>query len=157
MKKKNVRLYNLVFPFWFLYLFPMPQWLILLPVNFAVDSLVIYLSAREQEIGNGLDLWKRSILSVWSLGFLCDFIGAALTFGLYLLLHEVPGMIDLITFPGTTLISIPGLILAGVLIYFLNKKFSFRKANLSPEQLHRLCLHLALFTAPYTMLIPAFL
>ena len=157
MKKKDVRLYNLVFPFWFLYLFPMPLWLIVLPVNFAVDSLVIYLSAREQEISNRPELWKQSILSVWILGFLCDFIGAALTFGLYLLLHEVPGMISLITFPGTTLVSFPGLILAGVLIYFLNKKFSFRKSQLSPEQLRKMCLHLALFTAPYTMLIPAFL
>ena len=157
MKKKDVRLYNLVFPFWFLYLFPMPLWLIVLPANFAIDSLVLYCSARSQEIDNRLELWKESVLPVWGIGFLCDFIGAAVTFGLYLLLHEAPGMIDLITFPGTTLISIPGLILAGVLIYFLNKKFSFRKADLSPEQIHRLCLHLALFTAPYTMLIPAFL
>lgn len=157
MKKKDIRLYNLVFPFWFLYLFPMPLWLIVLPANFAIDSLVLYCSARSQEIGSRLDLWKQSVLPVWGIGFLCDFIGAAVTFGLYLLLHEAPGMIDLITFPGTTLISIPGLILAGVLIYFLNKKFSFRKADLSPEQIHRLCLHLALFTAPYTMLIPAFL
>jgi len=157
MKKNDICLYNLVFPFWFLHLFPMPLWLIVLPANFAIDSLVLYCSARSQEIGSRLELWKQSILSVWGIGFLCDFIGAAVTFGLYLLLHEAPGMIDLITFPGTTLISIPGLILAGVLIYFLNKKFSFRKADLSPEQIHRLCLHLALWTAPYTMLIPAFL
>lgn len=157
MKKKNVRLYNLVFPFWFLYLFPMPLWLIVLPANFAIDSLVLYCSARRQEIGSRLELWKQTILSVWGIGFLCDFIGAAFTFGLYLPLNEIPDMIPLITFPGTTLISIPGLILAGVLIYFLNKKFSFRKSDLTPEQIHKLCLHLALWTAPYTMLIPAFL
>lgn len=45
-------------------------------------------------------------------------------------------------------------ILAGVLIYFLNRKFAFRKTGLAPEQIHRLALSLAIFTAPYTMLIP---
>ncbi len=157
MKKKDVRLYNLVFPFWFLYLFPMPLWLIVLPANFAIDSLVLYCSARSQEIGNRLELWKQSVLPVWGIGFLCDFIGAALTFALYLLLNEVPGMIDLITLPGTSLISIPGVILAGILIYWLNRVLSFRKCRLEKNQVHNLCLHLALWTAPYTMLIPAFL
>ena len=157
MKKNGIRLYNLVFPFWFLYLFPMPLWLIVLPANFAIDSLVLYCSARSQEIGSRLELWKQSILSVWGIGFLCDFIGAAITFGLYLHLSEIPDMISLITFPGTTLISIPGLLVAGFLIYWMNLKLSFKKSGLEPQQIRKLCFHIALWTAPYTMLIPAFL
>ena len=156
MKKNDIRLYNVLFPIWFMYLLLTPFWLILLPVNFAVDSLVIYLSAREQGIGGRLELWKKSILSVWLFGFLSDFLGAAVTFILSLVLDAISDVM-LYTFPGSTLISIPGLILAGVLIYFFNKKLSFRESDLTPEQIHRLCLHLALWTAPYTMLIPAFL
>ncbi len=157
MKKSDIRLYNVLFPFWFLYLLPSQLWLLLLPANFLVDSLVIWFSAQEQGLEDFRKLWKQSILPVWIIGFLSDFIGAVITFVLYLILNGVPGMIHLGTFPGSTLISIPGVIVAGVLIYVLNKVFSFYKAGLDRKQLHTICLHLALWTAPYTMLIPAYL
>lgn len=157
MKKNDIRLYNVMFPIWFMYLLLTPFWLMLLPVNFAVDSLVIYCSARSQEIDGRLELWKKSILSVWLMGFLSDFLGAAVTFILFLVLDAIPDMIPLLTFPGTTLISIPGVILAGLLIYWLNRIVSFRESGLEKSQIHKLCLHLALWTAPYTMLIPFFL
>lgn len=156
MKKKEVRLYNVMFPIWFMYLLITPFWLILLPINFAVDSLVIYCSASEQNIDNRKDLWKKSIASVWGFGFLSDFLGAAVTFIISLVLDAMPNVI-LPPFTGNTLISIPGLILAGLLIYWLNLKFSFKNSGLEPQQIKKLCFHLALWTAPYTMLIPAFL
>ena len=54
-------------------------------------------------------------------------------------------------------ITIPGVILAGVLIYFLNLKFSFKKTDLEPAQIRFLSLMLALFTAPYTMMLPIYI
>lgn len=155
--KKETRLYNVMFPIWFFWLFPTPLWLFILPVNFAVDSLVLYLAMRWQGLQSKLEIWKKSIWKIWVVGFLSDFIGALLIFGLYYLFAEVFSVSwNLILFPGTTLLSLPGAALAGVLIYFLNRKFSFTKCGLDPAQVHKLCLALAVFTAPYAMLIPIY-
>ena len=153
-KNRSIRLYNVMFPIWFFYFFPV-AWVLILPVNFAVDSLVILLSARCQKLVGLGGIWKKHILPVWGFGFLADLLGAAVTFGIYLLTVESTSM-NVHFFPGATLISIPGVVLAGVLIYFFNKKVTFRRSELDPIAIHRLCLHLAIFTAPYTMLIPLY-
>ena len=158
MKKNDIRLYNVLFPIWFYLLFPQ-VWLIILSVNFLIDSLVLYFSAKQQGLENPKALWKDRILPVWGIGFLSDLIGAALVLCIYLMVAEIPWFVEIlnpIRFPGTTLISLPGVILAGVMIYFLNKKLTFHESDLSPDQIHKLCLHLALWTAPYTMLIPLY-
>lgn len=157
--KKDIRLYNVLFPIWFLFLFPQ-LWLVMLPVNFLVDSLVVYCSARSQKLEGSGTLWKKSILRVWLLGFAADLIGAGLTVLLYFCWCALDAagiaLFNPILFPGTSLLAIPGTILAGFLIYIFNKKFSFGKVGMEPEALRRLCIHLAIFTAPYTMLIPLY-
>ena len=159
MKKDNsVRLYNVMFPIWFFFFFPI-TWILILPVNFGVDSLVLMLSARKQQVEDRKALWKKHILPAWGIGFLSDLIGAGLIFLVFLLFTSVPGLEDILNpvlFPGTTLISLPGVALAGWLIYILNKKLTFRKSTLDPAVIHKLCLHLAIFTAPYPMLIPLY-
>lgn len=159
MKHKNsIKLYNVMFPIWFFFFFPI-VWLIILPVNFLVDSLVLWLSAKRQQVDQRKTLWKKNILPVWGIGFLSDLIGAGLVFLIYLIVAESP-LVDTwmnpVYFPGTCIISLPGVALAGWLIYILNKKLTFRKSQLDPAVIHKLCLHLAIFTAPYTMLIPLY-
>lgn len=155
---RSIRLYNVMFPIWFFFFLP-PIWLVMLPVNFGVDTLVLMLSARRQQVEDRKALWKKHILPVWGIGFLSDLIGAGLVFLIYLVVAESP-LVDTwmnpVLFPGTTIISIPGVVLAGVMIYILNKKLTFRKSALDPAVIHKLCLHLAIFTAPYTMLIPLY-
>ena len=158
MKKNNIRLYNVLFPIWFYLLFPQ-VWLLILSVNFLIDSLVVYFSAKHQRLENPKALWKDHILPVWGIGFLSDLSGAGLVVGIYFMVAEIPWFVEHlnpIRFPGTTLISLPGVILAGVMIYFLNKKWTFHESDLTPDQIHKLCLHPALWTAPYTMLIPLY-
>ena len=154
----SIRLYNVMFPIWFFFFLP-PIWLAMLPVNFGVDTLVLMLSARKQQVEDRKALWKKHILPVWGIGFLSDLIGAGLVFLIYLVVAESP-LVDTwmnpVLFPGTTIISIPGVVLAGAMIYILNKKLTFRKSQLDPAVIHKLCLHLAIFTAPYTMLIPLY-
>lgn len=155
--KKGLRLYNILFPIWFFWLFPTPLWLVLLAANFAIDSAVLLLAMKRQGLGDRLAVWKKSVWKVWAFGFLSDIAGAALIFGLYYLLEElfhVPW--NLALFPGTTLLSLPGVALAGALIYFLNSRFSFSKCALDPERVRGLSLALAVFTAPYAMLIPLY-
>ena len=155
-QNRSIRLYNVMFPIWFFFFLP-PIWLVMLPVNFGVDTLVLMLSARRQQVEDRKALWKKHILPIWGIGFLSDLIGAGLVFLIYLVVAESP-LVDTwmnpVFFPGTTLISIPGVVLGGVMIYILNKKLTFRKSTLDPAVIHKLCLHLAIFTAPYTMLIP---
>ena len=157
-KDNSVRLYNVMFPIWFFFFLPI-TWLLILPVNFGVDSLVLMLSARKQQVEDKKALWKKHILPVWGIGFLSDLIGAGLVFLIYLAVAESP-LVDTfmnpVLFPGTTIISIPGVVLAGFMIYILNKKLTFRKSTLDAAVIHKLCLHLAIFTAPYTMLIPLY-
>ena len=154
--KKDTRLYNVLFPVWMFFLFPTAAWLLILPGNFLVDSLVLVLWMYYQKIDGKGRLYKRKILLVWLIGFLSDFIGAGLTLGVFLLMDEIAPNVASHLFPATTLMALPGVILAGTLIYFLNRRFVFRNTDLSKEQIHSVCLALALWTAPYTMLIPLY-
>lgn len=154
--KKNVRLYNMIFPIWLMFLWPTYLWLLILPANFLIDSLVVYLSSRHQLLPDRFSLWKKHILPIWLIGFFSDLMGAGLVFLIYIILENYPGMPNLILFPGTTLVSIPGVLLAGVLIYVLNRFFTFHKSGLDTKDVHKLCLYLAIFTAPYAFLIPLY-
>lgn len=158
MKKqiRQIRLYNILFPMWLFWLWPTGIWLIILPANFVIDSLVLCLAMKWHHLENKLQIWKRSILKVWIFGFLSDFVGAGLIMGLMIFIDVADLPWDTFHFPGTTLMSLPGVALAGVLIYFLNKRFAFTKCGLDQEQIHKLSLALAIFTAPYAMLIPLY-
>lgn len=148
--KRDIKLYNVLFPIWMFYLLPTAAWLIILPGNFLIDSLVLLAAMAVFRYDNKKVVWKRSILRIWGIGFLSDLLGAALTFPLMLLFDAF----DTFHFPGGQLIVLPGIALAGVLIYALNKCISFKNCGLEPGQIRRLSLALAIFTAPYTMLWP---
>ena len=45
MKKKSIKLYNVIFPIWLLWLIPM-TWVIVLPANFLIDLLVVVLTMK---------------------------------------------------------------------------------------------------------------
>ncbi len=155
-RKHGARLYNVLFPVWMFYLFPTCLWLVILPANFAIDSLVLYLAMRQLGITERREIWRKSIFRIWAVGFLSDFLGALLTLGLMLLIDAAHLSWDVYLFPGTTLLAIPGVILSGVLIYVLNKRYAFVKCMSDERQLHKLSLALAFFTAPYAMLIPLY-
>ena len=57
---RSVRLYNVMFPIWFFFFFPI-VWLLILPVNFLVDSLVVLLSAKRQKLDTPKALWKKKL------------------------------------------------------------------------------------------------
>lgn len=154
--KKPIRLYNILFPIWLFWLLPTMAWLIILPVNFAFDSLVLGIVLKVQHVKYKFKVWRQSILKIWIIGFISDWLGAAGIMGLRILLDSSQHHWDTVYFPGTTLISLPGVILAGLLIYFLNRRFSFTKCGLSALQVRNLSLALAVFTAPYAMLIPRY-
>lgn len=155
-KKRALRLYNVLFPAWMFYLIPTGLWLIILPVNFAIDSIVLFLSMRRLGIAERNDVWKLSILRIWGFGFLADILGANLTLGLFFLIDAAHLPWDVYLFPGTTLLAVPGVMLSAFLIYLFDKRYAFAKCALSPKHIQRLSLSLSIFTAPYAMLIPLY-
>ncbi len=62
MMKKTVKLYNVMMPIWLMLLFPTYLWLLILPVNFLIDSLVVAITASVRRIGATWRVWKASIL-----------------------------------------------------------------------------------------------
>ena len=155
-KGRSLRLFNILFPAWMFYLLPTGLWLIILPVNFIIDSLVLWLAMRRLGLAERREVWKRSIFRIWSIGFLSDILGALLTFGLFLAIDAAHLSWDVYLFPGTTLLAIPGVIFSAVLIYALNKRYAFAKCVLDEAQKRKLSLALAILTAPYAMLIPLY-
>ena len=142
--KRGTRLYNVLFPIWMLKLLP-PIWLIVLPGNFIIDSLVLILGARLLKITDKKRLYKRHILPVWGFGFLSDLIGSA-----YLFFIMAVFQLDCV---GDELyLTIPAIAISAAMIFVCNYFVTFRKTARAHRW--RLSLILAITTAPYTFLIP---
>ena len=56
---KNIKLYNVRFPFWMLMLFP-TTWLVVIPGNFVIDSLVLIAAMFAVKLASKKDFWKSS-------------------------------------------------------------------------------------------------
>lgn len=158
--RHSIRCYNVIFPIWFLLLFPL-AWLYALPANFIIDSIVLLLALHLLKIEEKGKIYKKTILGVWAFGFIADIIGAA-----FLLLSQLelgdwwqnqvtmPVLLNpWQSIPGFAMVFI-ALTFAGCLIYFLNYKFLFSKLPQVQKKAKRLCLALAICTAPYLYLVP---
>ena len=144
MQNKQVRLYNVLFPLWFLMIFPV-TWLIVLPGNFLIDSLVLIVALRALKMDDRKTWYKRHILPVFGFGMLADVIGAAFLFLMMVLeVYDIQRELWL---------TIPALLISAVLIFVFNYFVTFRRAE-KPLRL-RLALTFAIVTAPYTFLVPS--
>ena len=145
MKNKEIKFYNILFPIWLLLLIP-TAWIAVLPVNFIVDSLVLIIAAKKLGLTQK-GMYRKHILKVWIFGFISDIIGAGAILGAMYLLDSH------IYIQGDELfLTAPAMILAAVFIFIFNYRFSFSDID-KPKRL-RLALTFAIFTAPYTFLIP---
>lgn len=157
---KTIRCYNVIFPVWFLILFPI-AWLYALPANFIIDSIVLLLALKMLHIEDMGKIYKKTILGVWAFGFIADILGAV-----FLLISQLdmgdwwqqqvtmPVLLNpWQTIPAFALVLV-SLGIAGYLIYILNYKFLFSKLPQTQKRAKRLCLALAIVTAPYLYLVP---
>lgn len=144
-KNHDVKLYNVLFPFWMLLLFPQ-IWLIVLPGNFIIDSLVFLISLAALKIAEKKQWYKRYILKIFLFGMISDLIGAGYLL-LMMLVFEVGRMGD------ELYLTAPAIGISAVLIFLLNYFVTFRKTD-KPLRF-KLSLTFALVTAPYTFLIPS--
>lgn len=155
------KLYNIFFPIWILWLIP-TTWLIVIPLNFILDFLVLFVSMKLIKIENTFVNSKKSIFRVFISGFLADFVSSALLICLTILFSEVNSsslvLENLFRNPFLSvksfLIMMVFVVLAAILIYIFNYYVSFRKLNIESLEKKKLALSLAIFTAPYFFLLP---
>ncbi len=166
-RKSNIKLYNLIFPIWLLWLFPI-TWLVVLPANFLIDTLVVIITMKVLKLSNMKQYYKKVIWKVWGFGFLADFIGTIAMF--------IPNIIDFnyntdlgrwwydnlsnaVSYhPYSSVYAVLWIllcvILTAFLIYFFNYRISFRKLDMEDTYKKKIALSIAAFTAPYLFFLP---
>ena len=167
MKKNSIKLYNLIFPIWLLWLIPI-TWLVVLPANFLIDLLVVVLTMKYLKITDIKLNAKSIIFRVWIFGFIADFIGTASMFMANIIdfNYETPlgkwwynNITNAVTYnpfenPYSVLWVTICVLITSFFIYLFNYKFCLNKSNLDNDQKKKLALSLAIFTAPYLFYIP---
>lgn len=143
--KNDIKLYNVLFPFWMLMLFPQ-VWLIILPGNFIIDSVVLLLCMHFLKTESKRNFYKRNILKVFSVGIISDIIGSVYML-IMMLGFEIGRMGD------EPYLTLPTLIISAVCIFALNYYYTFRKCD--KEIRLKIALTFAIVTAPYTFLVPS--
>ncbi len=143
--KNEIKLYNVLFPLWMLLLFP-ATWFVVLPGNFIIDSVVLLLAMAGLRVEDKKRCYGKSIWKIYGFGLLADGVGSA-----YMLLmtavFQVGQMGD------EWYLTLPALLISAVLIFLLNYYVTFRHRD---GKLRRtMALVFALFTAPYTFLVPS--
>lgn len=172
MRRRDVRTYNIMLPLWLLLVWPTVLPLVVL-LNTAFDGLVLSLGMRRV----GVDRQLRSTVRrkrLWKIvlaGFAADLVGAILlTLSVELASSLAPDggslrqlvdsfchavMFDPLSSPlgGAWVLACTAV--SAIVIYQLNRRWCLAGCGLSEEQLGRLCLVMAICTAPYTFLFPS--
>lgn len=177
MENNQIRLYNLIFPMWFMLWFPGWYWLIILPVNFLVDYLVLKVCFKKKVMDNYKSLLKKYSWKTWIYGFLADLIGAiylliiyggvsivgeglidagSRKIGIKISVWANDSMISAWDNPLGFIVSLSGVALAGFLVYKFN--FSMLKKNeaIGEDIARYVAKWLAIITAPYLIMIPIY-
>ena len=163
--KKDVKLFNMIFPMWMLWIFP-PFFLICAAANFIIDSAVVLISNKILKFPNVFKKYRKCILLVWIFGFLADIVGGIYLFGISQLIdlfHNFGDSARTIAWgisynpfghPLAFLITCTSIVLSGYLIFLFNYKISLNKLDINQKQKKQLAIILALVTAPYLFLLP---
>ena len=162
--KKPVRLYNVLLPIWLLWIFPQ-VWLIILPGNLVIDQLVLLLAlAVLRHSGKGAvvkALWWK----LWLLGFAADAVGVGwMVLGMFTAAYGqgwwAENLTDITGSPFRTPLALAwtlaGVAIAGVCIYFFDKRAMKGCPLLAPRERHVAALLLAILTAPWLFLVPMY-
>ena len=155
--KREIRLYNIIFPVWMLWMFP-PAWLVVLPGNLLFDGLVLLLSLTALGCAGKRSRMRALLLPFWGCGFLADFAGMAWMY-LGLFLSGLSGgwtPYRPFAHPAAFAWTLSAVALSGVCIYFLDR--TVLKGELAPPPLRQrriIALAMAVFTAPWTFLLPS--
>lgn len=159
---KNNKLYNIMFPIWFLFTLPI-TWLIIIPVNLIINTIVLLAGFKYLKISNVYETYKKIILKVWILGLIANLIGSGI---LFITNYEEGSLYNsiknnIVWNPFNSIWSIIAVIFAiiisMILLYIFNYKISFRKVGLERKKAKKLAAIIAIVTAPWLLLFPTHL
>ena len=171
-KKQSVTLYNILFPIWMLVWIPSPLWLLLIPLNFIIDYLVLYKSLpadveRSKNYPGSVPRKAFCNTYAWKIcaaGFAADFIGSLSLFAAFMItsshkpdsLQAISHGLGLNPFENATafLIVVVAILLAAYCIYRFDR-YILKRAGLPERQSKTSALWLAVVTAPYLFLLPS--
>ncbi len=170
--KKNIKLYNLIFPVSMFLTFAPSFWIISAAGNFIIDSIVLLFIILILCKKMDWSIYKKAILRVWIAGFASDFIGSLILtlvslsvksnyyYGNGDLLSQIKtGIYHATNFsPFRSLWGVmfaaSGILIAAICIFIFNYFISFKSIDFTKKQKLLAALSLAVFTAPYTFLLP---
>ena len=157
---KTTKLYNVMFPIWLLWLFPL-TWIIILPGNFIIDLLVVVLTMKHLKVEEVKGRARAVIFRVWIMGFVADFIGCVGMFFFNLvevewITNEFIAALNYNPFHhiGAFLWTTFCVIVTGFIIYRFNYSWCLKKAQLADLERKKVALAMAIFTAPYMFYLP---
>lgn len=165
--KQELRLYNVIFPVWMMFLVPQ-VWLIALPGNLVIDVVVLAVTLKALGHGSKLAVVKELWWKFWLFGFLADFVGVAALlpcpFLMIWLEPAAPWLYDALSpVMHNPFLSLPALAwvaaavaLAGYCIYRFDRRAMKDCPLLSETEKHRIALTMAVVTAPWMFFIPVY-
>ena len=160
--KRTVKLYNVLFPIWLIVFIPSPLWLVLIPLNYAIDCFVLRRSLKGRDDEDAVCAkceWKICLA-----GFAADLAGAVFMFGEMLLSDRfLPRLSDKIGYGLSmdpfhniwTFCSVLTAVVISAAIIFFADKAILMKDGLDKGTAFRAAVNLAVFTAPYLFFIPS--
>lgn len=169
--KKQTRLYNVIMPIWMIILFP-GILLFLIPGNFIIDYAVLWFTLVALKHTQKEAVMKKLRWKFWLLGFAADAVGVVWMFAGALPmmlgdsrlpgLWDVPWLVDAFyslmsnpfRHPLAFLWTLVGVAIAGVCIYFFDKRAMRSCDLLSDRQRHIVALVMAIVTAPWLFFVP---
>lgn len=161
---KQTRLYNVIFPIWMLFLFPV-VWLIALPGNLIIDCAVVLFTLMALKHTQKKAVLKQIWQKIWLLGFAADFVGVALLLPAMFLAGYLPEpwdrwvnpvMYNCWKSPVALLWTAAAVALSGVCIYFFDKRAMASCEHLTDRERRIVALTLAIVTAPWMFFIPTY-
>lgn len=167
MSNRNVKLHNIIFPIWLLWILPI-TWIVVLPANFVIDLAVIVLTLKYLKITDIKFKAKAVVLKTWFFGFLADFIGTAFMFLANIINFDnntplgswwTDNISNAVSYhPFASICSVlwigTCIVITAALIFIFNYKISFKKLDIEDNQKKTLALSMAIFTAPYLFYLP---
>ena len=143
--KKDITLYNVIFPLWLLLKLSPIGWGLTIVGNFVIDSLALLLLMWIFKIADKKQFFKESIWKVYGFGLLADLFGSALLF--VCILSEVRGF----HMGDEWFITVPALLISAICIFLSNYFITFKHCD---KKMRLWCsLTFAVATAPYTFLV----
>ncbi len=169
--KKQTRIYNVIFPIWILILFP--QLLVfVIPGNLIVDCAVLWFTLLALKHAQKGAVVKKLWWKFWLLGFAADAIGIVwMILGWFSSAYAYDWMgadaewiwemghslmTNAFRHPVAFLWTLAGVALAGVCIYFFDKRAMGSCELLDGRQRHIIALAMAIVTAPWLFFIPLY-